>query len=310
MGAQDQCSTSLWLACGFAIIALASTAIAQSPAGPIEYPLAAPHSGDLFNGAYATPWTWQLLPNDLLYRSYLAAPGEARMSSAWLNQTGQGWIWDFTIGARVGLLRFGSAPGTAPEGWQLDLQGAALPRLNIEQDYDLESVDFVGGLPLTWRQGPWQAKLELRHLSSHLGDEFLLSHPGYPRLNYARDSIVLGGGVFPTPDVRLYAEADWAFNADGGAGIWHFQFGGEYSPQPVVEWLGWFGMPYAGVNVQLREECNYNGGVNVMAGWQLRGPQSGRLLRFGAQYYNGKSLQYSFYNQHEQLIGAGLWYDY
>ncbi|MFO1096339.1 MAG: hypothetical protein U0992_24000, partial [Planctomycetaceae bacterium] len=148
MGAQDQCSTSLWLACGFAIIALASTAIAQSPAGPIEYPLAAPHSGDLFNGAYATPWTWQLLPNDLLYRSYLAAPGEARMSSAWLNQTGQGWIWDFTIGARVGLLRFGSAPGTAPEGWQLDLQGAALPRLNIEQDYDLESVDFVGGLPL------------------------------------------------------------------------------------------------------------------------------------------------------------------
>jgi hypothetical protein len=265
---------------------------------------------ETFGGAVPQLWTWQLLPDHLLYRSYLAAPGEARLSSNWLYDTDQGWIWDFTIGARVGLLRFGSPPGAQPEGWQLDLQGAALPRLNLEENYDLDSVDFTVGLPLTWRQGPWQTKLELRHLSSHLGDEFLLRNPGYPRLNYVRDSIVLGGGYFPVPDVRLYGEADYAFNTDGISDPWHFQFGFEYSPLPVVEWLGWHGMPFIGANGQLRQECDFGGGVNVMAGWQLRGPASGRLLRFGLQYYNGKSLQYSFFDEHEELLGFGLWYDY
>src|SRR5262245_6411444 len=91
---------------------------------------------DVLAGGVPQLWTWQLLPDQLLYRSYLAAPGEARLSSAWLYDTDHGWIWDFTIGARVGLLRFGSPPGAAPEGWQLDLQGAALPRLNLEQNYD------------------------------------------------------------------------------------------------------------------------------------------------------------------------------
>lgn len=261
--------------------------------------------------AFAAPlWTWQLLPDDLLYRSYAAAPGEARLSSNWLYDTDQGWLWDFTIGARVGLLRFGSPPGARPEGWQLDLQGAALPRLNLEENYDLDAVDFTVGLPLTWRQGPYQAKLEVRHLSAHLGDEFLLRNPGFPRLNYVRDSIVLGGGYFPHPDLRLYGEADYAFNTGAISDEWHFQFGAEYSPEPVVEWSGWNGMPFAGVNGQLRQECEFGGGLNVLAGWQLRGPDSGRLLRLGLQYYNGKSLQYSFFDEHEELLGVGLWYDY
>ena len=276
-----------------------------SPVDPLTIPPADP-----FTGTYGAPWAWQLLPDDLLYRSYVAAPGEPRLSSAWLHESDQGWLWDFTIGARVGLLRFGSPPGTTPEGWQLDLQGSALPRLNIEEDYDVDAVDFTVGLPLTWRGGPWQTKLELRHLSAHLGDEFLLRNPGFPRLNYVRDSIVLGGGWFPTPDTRLYAEADYAFNTDGGAEEWHLQLGIDYAPQPVVHWLGWSGTPFAGVNGQLREETDFGGGVNVIAGWQLQGPLSGRLLRLGLQYYNGKSLQYSFFNEHEELLGVGLWYDY
>ena len=281
-----------------------------APASQFSAPPAFVSPADPFAGASFVPWTWQLLPDDVLYRSYIAAPGEPRLSSAWLHESDQGWLWDFTVGARVGLLRLGAPPGAAPEGWQLDLQGSALPRLNIEQDYDLDAVDFTVGLPLTWRQGPWQTKLELRHLSSHLGDEFLLRNPGFPRLNYVRDSIVLGGGWFATPDMRLYAEADYAFNADGGAQQWHLQFGIDYAPRPLVHWLGWTGTPFAGVNGQLREENDFGGGVNVISGWQLRGALSDRLLRNGVQYYKGKSLQYSFFDEHEELLGVGLWYDY
>jgi hypothetical protein len=282
------------------------------PGSPILINAASPVARPLDSAAFPVqgPWTWTLLPDSLLYRSYLAGPKEPRLSSAWLYESDTGWLWELQIGARVGLLRFGSPAGAPPEGWQVDLWGSAFPRLNIEQNYDLDAADFNVGLPLTWRQGPLQTKVELRHISSHLGDEFLIRNPGFQRLNYVRDAFAAGVGYFPTPDVRLYAEAEYAFNRDGGAEPWHFQFGVDYSPQPMVHWLGWAGTPFAAVNGYLREEVDFGGGLNAVAGWQLRGPESDRLLRLGLQYYNGKSYQFSFFNQHEQLLGVGLWYDY
>ena len=34
------------------------------------------------------------------------------------------------------------------------------------------------------------------------------------------------------------------------------------------------------------------------------------LMRAGFHYFNGKSNQYSFYNEHEQQLGMAVWYDY
>ena len=269
-----------------------------------------PGSPPVFSPVATVPWTWQLLPDDLVYRSYLGSPRDARLTSAWLHESDAGWLWELQVGTRVGLLRFGTPDGAPPEGWQIDIQGAAFPRLNMEHDNDLDAVDFEVGVPITWRQGPLQTKVELRHISAHVGDEFLERNPGFMRVNYVRDSVVLGAGAFPTPDVRLYAEADYAFNTDGGADPWHFVFGVDYSPSPVVEWLGWHGTPFAAVNGELREEADFGGGVNTIAGWQFRGPASDRLFRVGVQYYNGKSLQFSFFDEHEELFGAAIWYDY
>ena len=34
------------------------------------------------------------------------------------------------------------------------------------------------------------------------------------------------------------------------------------------------------------------------------------LLRVGVHYYNGESTQFSFFDDHEEQIGLGLWYDF
>jgi hypothetical protein len=34
------------------------------------------------------------------------------------------------------------------------------------------------------------------------------------------------------------------------------------------------------------------------------------VLRVGLQCYNGKSIQYSFFDRDEQLVGLGVWFDY
>ncbi|MFG0336134.1 MAG: DUF1207 domain-containing protein, partial [Maioricimonas sp. JB049] len=263
---------------------------------------AEPTGGLLLNDQHLTPttvrgqcpdancvWGWRLLPGDVLYSSYLASPIAPRMQSGLLYERDKGWLWELEAGARVGIVRWGSPQGAYPEGWQLDVWGAAFPRLNFENNMDLDAADFRVGVPLTYRRGPWQAKLEIAHLSSHLGDEFLLRNPGFNRLNYLRDTIALGGGYFVNPDLRVYGEAEVAFNNDGGSEPLHFQFGFDYSP--IYPWgpAPIYGAPFAAVNVQLREEVDFGGGINIVAGWQFRSPETGHLFRAGLQYYNGKS---------------------
>ena len=188
----------------------------------------------------------------------------------------------------------------------MDIVGAAFPRLNMDEEADLESADFRFGVPFTWSRGPWQMKFAYYHISAHIGDEFLERNPTFKRVNYVRDATVLGLGYFVNPDLRLYGETAWSFHSDV-AEPWEFQFGFEYSPAFAH---GLRGAPFVAVNSQLFEEYNFSGNVNLMAGWQWRSQETDRLLRIGMQYFNGKSSQYSFFNEDEELLGLGLWVDF
>ena len=98
----------------------------------------------------------------------------------------------------------------------------------------------------------------------------------------------------------------WAFNTDGGAKPWCVQFGADLStPEPTSP----CGAPFLAINGRLRQEFDFGGNLTVQAGWQWRTPV-GRLLRTGVQYFTGKTDQYEFLGEHEELVGIGLWYDY
>ncbi len=253
----------------------------------------------------ADRWDWQLLPSGLIYRSYLAGGRESRLAAQVRHERDAGWLFDATLGGRAGLLRYGSRDTLQPEGWQLDVEGAAFPRVTLWDERFLVSSDFRGGFPLTFRRGPVEAKLAFYHLSSHLGDQFMLI-TGRPAIDYSRDALVLGLGLRPVECVRLYAEADWAFHMTGFSDPWQFQFGAELSsPLPT----GCGGGPFAAVNGVIRQDVDYGGNFTVQAGWQWRGT-AGQLLRAGFHYSTGKSDQGQFFREHEELIGMGVWYDF
>lgn len=267
-----------------------------------------PCSTTCINPDYNTgePWTHQILPNGLIYRSYLAGPRESRMRSYFFNKEGYGNLWDITLGGHVGLWRYGTTNAYFPEGWQIDLEGAATPRLDFEHDMNVVSSDFRAGLPITYGVGPWRTKLGYYHLSSHLGDEQLIMFPATPRYNYTRDAFIIGQSYYILPTTRVYAETSWAFNSDV-AEPWEFQFGIEYAPALPT---GLHGAPYAAANALLREEVNYSGCLTIQAGWSWREGPSAHLVRIGFEYFNGLSDQGQFWNQFEQKIGAGIWFDY
>lgn len=257
-------------------------------------------------GAYDGEWTWQLLPSSLIYKSYLAGLKESRLASQHVNISGDGWLWDAVLGGRVGLLRYGDRDPVLPNGWQIDAEGSAQVRLDITNDVNVRAVDFRGGLPITYGAGRFRTKFGYYHLSSHLGDEFLLENPGYPRLNYSRDCFVLGETFFITERLRIYGEMAWAFHSDV-AKPWEFQFGVDYAP---IAPTGFSGEPFFAANGHIRQELDYSGHFTLQTGWAWVSDENGRLLRVGFQYVNGMSTQYSFYSQFEQQVGMGLWYDY
>ncbi|MCY2990683.1 MAG: DUF1207 domain-containing protein [Planctomycetota bacterium] len=252
-------------------------------------------------------WTWQLLPDGVIYHSYLAGVKEPRFASVWNHDATAGNLWDIALGGRVGILRYGTEAAERAEGWELDFEGAAFPRLDRDLERDLVAIDFRVGLPLTYGYERWQTKLAYYHSCAHLGDQFMLRFPDVPRTDYSRDAIVWGNSYFPIDALRLYAEVSWAFRMWGVAKPWEFQVGADYSPLATAR--DFRGSPFAAVNAHFREDVDYAGDLVVQVGWQWRGA-TGHLFRLGAQYFNGNAETYEFFRRQEQKIGFGIWYDF
>jgi hypothetical protein len=255
------------------------------------------------------PWEWRWLPEGLIYHSYMAGVQEPRMALVAFYEASDGRaLWDATLGGRVGLLQYGNGDPFCPEGLQLDFYGAAIARLDVENEQDLDSTDYVFGLPVTWGDERLQFKCGYAHLSSHLGDEFAIRNPGSlaDRINYVRDSLEFGTSYYVVPALRTYAEMDWAFHRSGGAKPLAFEFGSELSrPGPTGRTF----TPFVAINGRMRQELDFGGDLAVQAGWLRRGLLD-QTLRIGLHLYVGKSSQSQFFKTSEEQIGLGLWYDF
>jgi hypothetical protein len=252
---------------------------------------------------------WQILPEGLLYRSYLAGDKEPRMQFLSLYDSVSGrQLWDAVLGTRVGLLRNGTVGGDNPQGYQLDLDGAVFARvLPDEPSAMLEGSDYRVGLTGSWREENTSWRLGYSHISSHIGDEFLLAYPTTPRINYVRDSLLAGVSQDLTESLRLYGEIAWAAGASGGAQPLELQAGSEWTPETKSRWSG---APFLAVHGHYREEQGSLIGINTTGGWNWRGQRSGHRLKIGANYYHGPSLQFSFIDRRESLVGGGVWLDF
>jgi hypothetical protein len=249
---------------------------------------------------------WQFLPQGLIYRTYLAGVKESRFRSVWNNERDDGNIWDITLGGQVPILRYGTQGDVRPEGWQLGIEGAGQVRLDTDVERDVNATDYRFGIPLTWGNATYQQKFAYYHLSSHVGDEFLLRTPGFNRVNYSRDVLVWGHSLYLSETLRLYGEAGYGVFVDVSE-PWEFQAGVDWAPAGCT---GRRGAPFAAVNGHIREEVDYSGNFAVQSGWCWRRSPATGLLRVGVEYYNGKDDQFSFFNESVEKVGAGIWYDY
>jgi hypothetical protein len=252
-------------------------------------------------------WQWRLLPDGVIWQSYWSGMHEPRISGVPFSDGAGNSLLDVALGGRGSLVRYGTDGPGRPLGTELQVEGAAFPRLNLDHNWDLDAVDFRFGLPLVYGEERWQAKFSYYHLSSHMGDELAIREMALAqRINFSRDALVAALAFYPLPAWRWYAEMGWAFHYDGGAQPWEFQFGVDAAkPGPTGAW----GTPFLSVNGHIREELNYGGNLVFQLGWLWRG-NSTRTTRLGFHYFNGKTNQFEFFDHFEQQIGGGVWYDF
>jgi hypothetical protein len=250
-------------------------------------------------------WCFDLLPDGLIYRPYLAGPKESRTGLQFVG-TDDDWKFDTSIGGHWGLLRFGTQDPSFPKGWQLDLEASAQFRNRGSGSLGILTSDVRFGVPLSFSRSNHQTKFGLYFLRAHPSDRLIdrigsLSRDGF----FQRKSFVLGHSVYLTNRFRLYGELGYAVSSTISE-PWELQFGTEYAP---VCPTGLLGSPFIAANGYLREEVNFGGTFTLQAGWAWR-KKRGRLLRIGMHYANGMSNQFALHDQHEQQLGFGIWHDF
>ncbi|HUO56605.1 MAG TPA: DUF1207 domain-containing protein [bacterium] len=245
---------------------------------------------------------WVFLPERPLFHPLIADPREPHLSAtAYLNQT----QWEGAIGQAFEFLRY--KPGDGEWGWGLlasaftwlDEDGATFPMRDSDWYLGTYISQRPTGSPLSFR-------LEYLHVSSHLGDALSSQQA---RIIYTRESFRLTGSYDPLPEWRLYAGGGYYGHIAPAEPPWFFHAGTEIYSQPF-QFLDTNLRLYAAYDLKVKQEA---GGVTnhaIQIGFQWKPKdEKGQVIRLALTYFNGNAEWGQFYQQKDEHLGLGLFFD-
>jgi len=186
-----------------------------------------------------------------------------------------------------------------PEG-DFELAGAIHARVASRFDLDESQNEFVEahyrvGTYLRARYKRVAARFELYHVSSHLGDEFLVRTNREP-IETSREGIELLLQGAPLPNLMVYGGPGLLVRSTRGFDRASARFGAEW------ERLGGpFARPYVGVDGLVWSELDWDAQIAMEAGIAL-----GKSARAGFTVGFGPSRAEQFFREHETLWGLSL----
>ena len=248
----------------------------------------------------------EILPKGLLFSPLIADPRWPHFSASYQRFLDARLRNAATasLGETISLLR--GPLGEKGGAWEVGIQAGVFSLFDLDApSTDLVNSDYIVGFPFSYRARNFSAMARLYHQSSHLGDEFLIENR-IERVNLSYEAV----------DVRLsYEVTDWLRLYGGGGYIvrgdpsdlepWSTQMGVEFrSPKTF---LNGSLRPLAAVDVQYREQNDWNADVSARAGVQFEKlPLFDRRIQLLLEYFNGYSPNGQFYRDKIQYIGLGI----
>ncbi|MFT7669227.1 MAG: hypothetical protein ACI8X5_001927 [Planctomycetota bacterium] len=212
------------------------------------------------------------------------------------------------IGQRFSIARFYTA-GDCEGGFQLDGELGFNGQFDADNSSDNIGWDGLYGLELSWsRRKDLTLHLGFFHDSSHLGDEFI-EDTGRIRIDYTREEYFAGASWAFAEGWLTYGEYGHAFSLSNQelmepgrlqVGLQH-----KHAPNMWSSRIGW----YVATDFSFYEEDSWSRNLTAQAGLTFGDGLPGSLLRFGLEYYDGRSQIGEFFQSQESHLALGFWLD-
>ncbi len=195
--------------------------------------------------------------------------------------------------------------------WELGIQAGVFGVFDTKRrSIDLINADYTFGIVASYRADKLSGFLRIRHQSSHLGDEFLLSNPQVVRINLSFEEIDLKMSYDVTSWLRLYGGVGAIVRKDPSTLARETTQGGVELKSPWL-FLGGKVRPVAYADFQTHARTHWSVGQSIMAGLQFENARIGdRKLQVLGEYYSGPRPDGQLFTQRVEWIGMGihLWF--
>ncbi len=250
----------------------------------------------------------EIIPNGVIYEAPIAAPKWPKFSVGYQHHFASVYgknIFDLAFGENLALLRYRTPSLVYEIGIQAGLTGlmdfSRSPSRLINSDY------FVGlGLSMVYNK-KWQNLIQFSHISSHIGDEFIISRPRYldKRINLSYEALKWYT-AYKLDSFRPYIGFGYLMDRDPSyLKPFTLETGIDYiSKTRILVDKARF---IFGINAFFWNETKYSPRFNVSTGIQIDNPVwSGRTLKFLLNYTNGNSRHGQFYKKREKYLGVSI----
>lgn len=257
----------------------------------------------------------ELFPENDVFRPLLADPKQPQFFAAWEAT----WVRTNNTYVNIGSVGFGENIGLVGRrngcnGWQVGILAGVFAQFDLDSaSDDLINADYVVGVPVSWRSGLFSTRVRLYHQSSHLGDEFLLGNPGFPRVNLSFEALEAVVSLdTPAGWGRVYVGGSYLVDRDpetlDRTGVqWGFELRGPSIAAPISQLPRLRLTPVFGADFKSFEELDWTINTNVVAGLEFSNAGADRRFRLLLNYYHGFNPYGQFFAQKIEMVGVGLY---
>jgi hypothetical protein len=200
---------------------------------------------------------------------------------------------------------------------RIELEGAVWALFApLQESSPLINADYYVGVPITYAHDNWSFRLRGYHISSHIGDEFLLMHQKFKRLNPSAEYIDFFASYNFKDELRLFAGLGWMVHQDES-----------FKLHPFFAAAGWewrmnaykyynasnnlYGVPFFASYFHFSKDCHHGVDQNYALGYEW-GKLVGlcRRLRIFVEYHNGNSVEGQFSKFNTEYYGIRATYGF
>lgn len=176
---------------------------------------------------------------------------------------------------------------------------------------ELVTTDYILAIPISYARDFYSFRLRAYHISSHLGDEFIVNQPNILRTNPSFEAIDIFCALQLKDALRIYFGPGFIVNSDQSYPMktFYFEYGFEFRPLVYkYEHPRLYGNPFFALDCQNWQVNNFRPSLTAQLGYEwTKLERAGRSVRLFVEYHNGYSEGQFFYENTSYWAVRAAW---